>query len=446
MHAAEVERRPASAASAATPRSRRAPPLSSRASAARPAGLRTAAANCRRRRRGSAAPAGRRARAPRRRVDVHERLLRRRHVEERVARRRHLAEPRPDGEQQVGLANTRRELRVDADADVADVARRVVVERVLAAERRAGGQRVRLEERAQVARRGRRPAGATENRERPLGSFEQRRAPIDVPWRPGTAARPGTDGHRRRPTRAASMSSGSASTTGPGRPAHAVVNARATSSGIRSTRSICATHLAICAEHAAVVDLLERLAFLLIRGDLADEQDQRRRVLERRMHADRGVGRARPAGDEADPGTAGQLAVGLGHVRGSRLVAAGDQPDRGCRVSRRGARCSSRPERRTRARRRGRPAGRRAACRRARAHSAAARGRCGPAAASASPRPRDRRSVIVRFPAHSRGQHEHAHEGRLLGLGRGRDRPGPGRSRTTIRTGRTRATFPASRS
>ena len=42
---------------------------------------------------------------------------------------------------------------------------------------------------------------------------------------------------------AASMSSGSASTTGPGRPAQAVVNARATSSGIRSTRSICATHL-----------------------------------------------------------------------------------------------------------------------------------------------------------------------------------------------------------
>ena len=42
------------------------------------------------------------------------------------------------------------------------------------------------------------------------------------------------------------MSSGSASTTGPGRPAHAVVNARATYSGIRSARSIWATHFAIC--------------------------------------------------------------------------------------------------------------------------------------------------------------------------------------------------------
>ena len=56
------------------------------------------------------------------------------------------------------------------------------------------------------------------------------------------------------------MSSGSASTTGPGRPAVATRNARETSSGMRSALSICATHLAIGAEHAAVVDLLEGLA------------------------------------------------------------------------------------------------------------------------------------------------------------------------------------------
>ena len=41
------------------------------------------------------------------------------------------------------------------------------------------------------------------------------------------------------------MSSGSASTTGPGRPAIAVWKAWLTYSGMRSTRSICATHLAI---------------------------------------------------------------------------------------------------------------------------------------------------------------------------------------------------------
>ena len=41
-----------------------------------------------------------------------------------------------------------------------------------------------------------------------------------------------------------SMSSGSASTTGPGRPPRAVSKARATSSGMRSARSISNTHLA----------------------------------------------------------------------------------------------------------------------------------------------------------------------------------------------------------
>ena len=79
-------------------------------------------------------------------VNVDERLRRGRRLEERVARGRHLAEPRPDDEEQVGLAYTRGELRIDPDADVADVARRVVVERVLSAERRTRRQLVRLEE------------------------------------------------------------------------------------------------------------------------------------------------------------------------------------------------------------------------------------------------------------------------------------------------------------
>jgi len=79
-------------------------------------------------------------------MDVHERLL----VDERVAGRRHLAEPRADDEQQVGVADAGGELRVDADADVAPVARGVVVDRILAAERRARGELVRLDERAHV--------------------------------------------------------------------------------------------------------------------------------------------------------------------------------------------------------------------------------------------------------------------------------------------------------
>jgi hypothetical protein len=50
------------------------------------------------------------------------------------------------------------------------------------------------------------------------------------------------------------------------------------------------------AEHLPVVDLLERLAVALLARDLADEDDQRRRVLERGVDADRRVARARARG------------------------------------------------------------------------------------------------------------------------------------------------------
>ena len=81
------------------------------------------------------------------------------------------------------------------------------------------------------------------------------------------------------------------------------------------------------AEDLAIVDLLEGAAAAVGQGDLADEQDHRGGVLMRRVHADGGVGRARTARDHADAGLAGQLAVGLGHVGGAGLVAAGDDLD-----------------------------------------------------------------------------------------------------------------------
>src|SRR5581483_6854110 len=47
----------------------------------------------------------------------------------------------------------------------------------------------------------------------------------------------------------------------------------------------------------------------------------------RGVHADGGVGGAGPARHEADARPAGELAVGLGHVAGAALVAAGDEAD-----------------------------------------------------------------------------------------------------------------------
>ena len=124
------------------------------------------------------------------------------------------------------------------------------------------------------------------------------------------------------------MSSGSASTTGPGRPFSARWKAWLTSSGMRRASSIWVDPLGHLAEHVAVVDLLERLAVGRLARHLPDQQDHGRRILEAGMQSDAGIGRARTARDEGDPGLAGQLAVGLGHVGRAAFLAADDVADR----------------------------------------------------------------------------------------------------------------------
>lgn len=79
------------------------------------------------------------------------------------------------------------------------------------------------------------------------------------------------------------------------------------------------------AEHPAVVDLLEGLALHLGACRLLDEEDHRRRILERRVHADGGIGRARSARDEADAGLAGELAIGFRHIGRPALLPADDE-------------------------------------------------------------------------------------------------------------------------
>ena len=80
-------------------------------------------------------------------------------------------------------------------------------------------------------------------------------------------------------------------------------------------------------EHLPIVDLLERLAIALAARHLADEEDHRRRVLERGVQADRGVARAGPAGHEAEPRPAAELALRFGHVARAAFVTAGDEAD-----------------------------------------------------------------------------------------------------------------------
>src|SRR5207302_8180222 len=60
---------------------------------------------------------------------------------------------------------------------------------------------------------------------------------------------------------------------------------------------------------------------------LADEDHHRRGILEGGVHADRAVGGAGPARHEEHARLAGELAVGLGHVRGAAFLAANDELD-----------------------------------------------------------------------------------------------------------------------
>jgi len=78
-------------------------------------------------------------------------------------------------------------------------------------------------------------------------------------------------------------------------------------------------------EHAAVVDLLERFAIDEIGAHLTDENDHRHRVLECRVHADRGVGRAGTARDHHHAGSAGELCVCVGHVGRAAFLPADDE-------------------------------------------------------------------------------------------------------------------------
>ncbi len=99
------------------------------------------------------------------------------------------------------------------------------------------------------------------------------------------------------------------------------------SSGMRAGSSISVAHLAIDAEHRAVIELLEGLALAHVARDLADEQDQRGRILPRDMHARRRIGGAGPARDEADARPAGRLAAGFRHDGGAALVPADGDRD-----------------------------------------------------------------------------------------------------------------------
>ncbi len=88
------------------------------------------------------------------------------------------------------------------------------------------------------------------------------------------------------------------------------------------------------AEHLPVVDLLECIAAQVACGDLADQQEERHRVLLRGVHGDRRIAGAGSAADAGDAGPMRQPGIGQGHESGSGLVPAHDRIDVGAAIKR----------------------------------------------------------------------------------------------------------------
>ncbi len=266
-------------------------------------------------------------------VDVDERLAGMVGRDQSIAVGGRLAEPRADGEDQVGVADALLQLRVGAVAELAGIDLAAVADRVLAAE--GGGDRdaVAEGEIGEMVRGARAPVGAADDRDRVgrvLQQFEHRldRAGVGLLGERRDAR---AVGHvdlvaqhvlgQRQHDRAGPAGGRDPVGAGDifGNPPRVLDPRRPFGDG---------------AEEGGEVDLLEALAVAVAARDVADEQDQRGRILEGDMDPAAGVGRAGAAGDEGDAGAAGHLAVGVGHVGDTALLPADDGVDRGRVVER----------------------------------------------------------------------------------------------------------------
>ena len=245
-------------------------------------------------------------------------------LEQRVALRRRLSQPCADGQDQIGFLGFPNQPRIGADAKITgEIGQRAIVCRLSA---EADGDRYVVSDQEFADRNAalRRPAGTAEHRQRLLGLCQHRHHP----------------GHRRR------IGEGDR-----GRHARQVGHFGEVLLHLLRQRDHHRTWPACGgdvdrvgdqlgdavglvdlghpfrqrAEHLAVIDFLETVAVGFFERYLADEQQHRRAVLHRHVHADGAVTGAGAAGDERRSRTAGDLAVSLGHVHGPRLEPAGDQ-------------------------------------------------------------------------------------------------------------------------
>ena len=237
-------------------------------------------------------------------MHVHQRLLRTRHLEERIAAGRHFSQAGAEHEQQIGLADTPRESGVDPQSEIPGEQRMLVVEIVLAAERSHHRYTGALGERCDGGDGRRIPPPAAHDEQRPLRSAQQAREPrhgacTRVRRRGLTGGRIGDvrrlEQHvfRQRQHHGARASGGRHRE----RPGH----------HLRDSRRILDLRdpLRQGAVHLAEIDLLKRLATHHGAADLADEQNQRGRVLMRDVNAQTWHWSRRARGSPCIPRAAG---------------------------------------------------------------------------------------------------------------------------------------------
>ncbi|OIQ79966.1 hypothetical protein GALL_382800 [mine drainage metagenome] len=276
-------------------------------------------------------------------VDVDQRLPRLRCVDQGVAGAADFAQPRTEHQQQVGVAHALQQGRRSAEAELADVVLAAVVEQVLAAKAGDHRQRARRGERVQRVAPGALPARSADDEQRTL----RRGQPLLQFGQRGSArGDPRGRRHGRCVGDVRDVGAGVQQVVGQhdddraGAPAarHRV----GTGDGRRELVDAARLRdpFGDGAEHRRVVDFLERLAAEESAVDLADEQDHRRRILARGVQPVARVRRSGAPRDETQAGFAGQLAVGVGHVRRRAFVAR----DHGADRRRRGQRVEHRQE------------------------------------------------------------------------------------------------------
>ena len=253
------------------------------------------------------------------------------------------------------------QLRVGADADIAGIVRMVGRKQHGAAERGRDRQVEALGEARARARRPSRvqPRAAERSTTGALAPPTAASAGRPSAVRPGQVSTGSTRGRRRRPRVSSSMSSGSAITTGPGRPCMATWKARETIRGCgrrrRSRRPIWpSSRRRPCSRPPGT-----RRAPRMPRSTWPTNRISGVEILLGDVDAVRGVGGAGAARDEGDAGPAGEPRRGLGHHRRAALLPADRDVRSRRRAARRARRDSSRPARRTRARRPARQGSRR---------------------------------------------------------------------------------------